>query len=77
MHSAKIDLAGSGYRYCLEAIGRKRNDVVHRGIHRVKDDDINILKLACEIALQWLVDMYEKMPTQDCLSRYYREEVTE
>ncbi len=71
-HGTEIGLKGSGYKETLRALGRKRNDIVHRGIHEVEDDDINILKLACEVALGWLIRVYEDLPTIAHIEYYYR-----
>lgn len=70
-HGAKFGLKGSGYRDTLLALGNKRNDIVHRGIHNVEDNDINILKAACEIALDWLFVIRKSLPTTAHIEQYY------
>ena len=50
----------------------KRNDIVHRGIHDVENDDINIIKLACEAALDWLFRTHKSLPTISHIEHYYR-----
>ena len=71
-HGTEIGLKGSGYKESLTVLGRKRNDIVHRGIHDIEDDDINILKLACEAALNWLFRVHKSLPTTAHIEHYYR-----
>lgn len=71
-HGSEIGLKGSGYEESLRVFGKKRNDIVHRGIHEIEDDDINILKLACEAALNWLVRVHKSLPTTAHVEHYYR-----
>lgn len=71
-HGEKTGLIGSGYRETLHALSKKRNDIVHRGIHEVEDEDVNILKLACEVALAWLVRQRKSLPTKTHLDQFYR-----
>lgn len=71
-HGIEIGLKGSGYKETLTALGKKRNDIVHRGIHEIEDDDINILKLACEAALDWLFRTHKSLPTVAHIEQYYR-----
>lgn len=71
-HGSRIGLKGSGYTETLAVLGRKRNDIVHRGIHEVEDIDINILKLACEAAFAWLFQVHKSLPTVAHINQYYR-----
>lgn len=71
-HGVEIGLKGSGYKETLTALGKKRNDIVHRGIHEIEDDDINILKLACEAALDWLFRVHKSLSTIAHIEHYYR-----
>lgn len=72
-HSPRNGLKGSGYRATLIKLGKKRNDIVHRGISDDIDDaDINLLKLACEHALLWLLSAKGNLPTINHLEKYYR-----
>lgn len=71
-HGSRIGLKGSGYTETLRVLGDKRNDIVHRGIHDVENDDINIIKLACEAALEWLFRTHKSLPTISHIDHYYR-----
>lgn len=56
----------------LKPIARKRNQVVHRGIHGDVDDmDANILKLACEKVLVWLMGAARRLREEDDIEFYY------
>jgi hypothetical protein len=37
-HGTEIGLKGSGYQETLVVLGKKRNNIVHRGIHEIEDD---------------------------------------
>lgn len=67
----RLDLVESGYSFILTALAEKRNDIAHRGIHDVTDRDINTLKLACEVALTWLIEHSKKLPTIAHLNHFY------
>ena len=56
----------------LNSLKDKRNDIVHKGIIDVDDNDINLLKYICEIIIQWLLSIYRKVPTINHLDNYYR-----
>lgn len=71
-HGRRIGSVGSGYRETLHALSRKRNEIVHRGIHEVEDEEINVLKLACEVGLVWLIQQRKSLPTTAHLDQYYR-----
>jgi len=71
-HGMKIGLIGSGYKETLAVLGKKRSDIVHRGIHEIKDNDINILKLACDAAINWLFRIHKSLPTIAHIEHYYR-----
>ncbi|NPA72215.1 MAG: hypothetical protein GXO35_05225 [Gammaproteobacteria bacterium] len=69
---SKIGLEASGYRYTLLALGQKRNQIVHRGIGDVDEEDINILKLACEAGIHWLFSVVKDLPTVQHIRQFYR-----
>jgi hypothetical protein len=71
-HGEKLKLHGSGWTNALGALGEKRNDIVHRGIREIEDLDVNILKLACETSLAWLVQEAEALPAKCHLREFYR-----
>jgi hypothetical protein len=70
-HGVEYGLKGTGYLETLVALGNKRNNIVHRGIHDVEDNDVNILKAACEIALEWLFKVHNSLPTIAHIEHYY------
>ncbi len=49
----------------------KRNSIVHRGIHEVEEDDVNILKYYCEIAFNWLLQRRDDICTVTHLEYLY------
>ena len=71
-HGSRVGLPGSGFRYRLKELANKRNDVVHRGIQDVTDYDINVLKIIVEVALGWLQNVRNDLPTEKHLSTYYQ-----
>lgn len=72
-HGTRNGLVGSGYRATLTRLARTRNDIVHRGIfNEIDDEDINLLKLACEHALLWLLSVKRDLPRVSHLEHYYR-----
>jgi len=71
-HAERIELKRSGYKDTLRAFASKRNDIVHRGIHEIGVDDVNIIKLACEEALLWLICEHHELPKSSHLNQFYR-----
>jgi len=71
-HGARIGLKGSGYKGILKVLAKKRNAIVHSGIHDLENDDINTIKLACEAALDWLFRTHTSLPTISHVEHYYR-----
>jgi hypothetical protein len=70
-HGTELGLKGSGFRYTLDSISDKRNEIVHHGILDVGRQDVNVLKLACEAALSWLIVQRDYLPTLMHLDKYY------
>jgi hypothetical protein len=70
-HSERLDLKATGYKHTLVRLGKKRNQIAHSGISDVDDDDINILKLCCEVALVWLVEASQHLKTRQALAEFY------
>jgi hypothetical protein len=70
-HSERIGLKSSGYKYILSSFGKKRNDIVHRGIHDINIEEVNILKIICEKALMWLINEHKNLPTKQHLNEFY------
>jgi hypothetical protein len=60
----------TGLPKILEDIADKRNRIVHHGIHDVDDEDINILKLICEMALWCVMHAVDKLPTKEHLNHF-------
>lgn len=67
-----IGLVSSGYTNILDSLSNKRNNLVHKGISDIDDDDINHLKFAIDTALLWLYKSLSKLKTISHLSHYYR-----
>jgi hypothetical protein len=65
-------LIASGWRHTLRRFAEKRNDVVHRGLHDIKEEEINILKLAVSFSLLWLLRQLNSLPTTVHLEQFYR-----
>lgn len=62
-----------GLSEILQVIAKKRNRIVHHGVHDdVDDEDINILKSVCEMSLWCILRDAEKLPTQEHLEHYLR-----
>lgn len=56
----------------LRGLMHKRNEIVHSGIHdRVEEHDVNILKLACEVGLEWLVRHRKSLQTLEHLRLWW------
>ncbi len=60
----------TGLPEILDDIAVKRNRMVHNGIHDIDDDDINILKLICEMALRSVMQAADKLPTKEHLNHF-------
>ena len=71
-HGQTGKFAGSGYTESLKAFGKMRNDIVHKGIHDVEENDMNILKYVCELALLWLINVRKSLPTIAHLEQFYQ-----
>jgi hypothetical protein len=56
----------------LEVLSEKRNNLVHRGIDNIDQDDINILKIVCETALKWIIEEHNNLKTKLHLNEFYR-----
>ncbi len=71
-HGTKSGFPGSGFKYVLNELAARRNEVVHRGIHKVDDDDVNVMKRICEIAMRWLFREAKRLPTKSHLNAFYQ-----
>lgn len=71
-HGDRLGLPGTGIRERLDRLADKRNDLVHRGIRNVNDDDTNVLKLIAETAVEWLKAEREEISTKHHLNLYYQ-----
>jgi hypothetical protein len=61
----------TGLQEILQDIAEKRNRMVHHGIHdTIDDEDINILKVICEMALWCVMRDADKLPTQEHLDHF-------
>lgn len=70
-HSNQYDLVGSRFSDTLRAFAKKRNEIVHRGIHNVSEEDVNILKMIIEFGFKWLWENAKNLPTKHHLENYY------
>jgi hypothetical protein len=71
-HTEKYKLVGTGLKETLEVLSDKRNNLVHRGIDNIDQDDINILKIVCETALKWIIEEHNNLKTKLHLNEFYR-----
>jgi len=71
-HGPRLGFKGSGYEGILKRLSTKRNSIVHRGIHDIENDDINVIKIACEAAVNWLFQIHKSLPTVQHIEQYYR-----
>lgn len=71
-HGPRVGFPGSGFRHTLKRFADKRNDIVHRGLHDVWPDDVNLLKSICELAIGWLIDQADALKTKHHLDEFYR-----
>lgn len=71
-HGSRLKMMGTGIRNTLLAFARKRNDIVHKGIHSVTDEDVNIIKTICEISFEWMISNYSNIPSNAHLDEFYR-----
>lgn len=67
-----IGLVATGISNIMDSLSDKRNDLVHRGLSDINEDDINHLKFAIDMALLWLYRSLTKFKTLKHLSHYYR-----
>ena len=71
-HTEKYKLVGTGLKETFEVLSEKRNNLVHRGIDNIDQDDINILKIVCETALKWIIEEHNNLKTKLHLNEFYR-----
>jgi len=75
-HGDRLGLPGSGIKNRMDKIAKKRNDLVHRGIRNINDDDVNGLKLIVDTVLNWLRDKRSDLSTKQHLNLYYQYRTT-
>ena len=71
-HLDRTQLFGQSLEYTIKKIRDSRNDIVHRGIHNVDDEDISILKYLCDSAILWLIEIQGIFKTKYELNYYYK-----
>jgi len=71
-HTEGWPLPGAGLRETLVELGKKRNLIVHKGIHPVSEDEINALKYICEQTIEWLIASRTELPTRSHVRSVYR-----
>ena len=62
----------SGWEYSLTAIGKRRNQIVHRGVQDVSEEEVTILKVAVDTAIGWLFHVRKRLPTRNHLEVFHR-----
>lgn len=59
-------------RSILRALAEKRNKVVHEGRHTmIEEDDVNLLKFFCDMAIDWLVVQSTALPSVGDLRQFF------
>jgi hypothetical protein len=71
-HTERWNLPGTGLRETIAELAKKRNDIVHKGIQPVSEDEINTLKYLCETTIEWLFSARTKLPTRSHVRSLYR-----
>ncbi len=71
-HHRRYKLASSGFRETLLDLAELRNDLVHRGLRDVTEDQVNFAKFAAEAALTWLFYVCKFLPTKLHLEQFYK-----
>jgi len=56
----------------LKVFAEKRCELVHKGITRITNDDINKIKLICELSISWLIKNRQMFRTKNTLEEYYK-----
>lgn len=68
-----MDVPTGALNIALRGLLAKRNEAVHRGLHgHINEDDVNLLKLVCETALQWLLGSRDRFPTKRHVSTWWK-----
>lgn len=65
------DTFGCEYKMVLKTFAEKRNDIVHRGIHNIVEDDVNNLKTISKLALNEFVKLARVLPTTQHIRQYF------
>lgn len=61
------------FEVALQCVMMKRHDVVHRGLYNhVTDEDVNLLKEACENGINWLIGVQSRLPTRQHILEYWK-----
>lgn len=71
-HEHRLKLVGSGVRESLGILKEKRNDIVHRGIHKITEEEVNFFKLLCDHVLLWLLRESKTLVTRLHLEQFYK-----
>lgn len=71
-HGSELGLPGSGFKNLLDNFARIRNQIVHRGIRDVDDEEVNFMKRISEVALLWLIRESKNVPTKQHLNAFYQ-----
>ncbi len=59
------------FKTYLDKLAQKRNDLVHRGIDRIEDSDLNMMKSICDLAIKWIFINRKKLKTINHLDLFF------
>ena len=66
-----FSLDPTALNHILLGVFSKRNDIVHAGLQRANETDINVLKLCCEAAMDWILTHRSRISTREHLEEFY------
>jgi hypothetical protein len=67
---SKIHIFRIDYICTFNSIKNKRNDLVHRGLSRIEQDDVNFLKILIEMLIKWLINNKSIFETKSIFYQY-------
>ncbi len=68
-------LIGLNLTESLKIQSKKRNDLVHKGINTIEEEDISLLKMINESIIRWLLKYYKLLKTEDHFEEFYKLEI--
>lgn len=70
--TAQTALHGLDITNSISDLANKRNQIVHKGVDRVQNADINLLKSLCDLGINWISEKSKKLKTLNHLDEFYR-----